>query len=144
MPRSTASEKLYDVDEKRVRYWIKQKDALAATNRSQKAFRGKKCKYPELEGELVKFVIDIRIDGYAVSTDMVRVKALNIARHMEIPQAEFKASRGWATRFLNRNQLSIRRISNSMNGTEDGRLWGDADADSSCFEGEDSDSDMES
>ncbi|KAH7952955.1 hypothetical protein HPB49_002979 [Dermacentor silvarum] len=48
----------YDVDEKRVRYWIKQKDAPAATNRSPKAFRGKKCKYPELEGELVKFVID--------------------------------------------------------------------------------------
>lgn len=41
-------------DEKRVRYWIKQKDALAATNRSRKAFRGKKCKYPELEGELLK------------------------------------------------------------------------------------------
>ncbi|KAH7985187.1 hypothetical protein HPB49_026562 [Dermacentor silvarum] len=45
----------YDVDEKRVPYWINQKDALAATNRSRKAFRGKKCKYPELEGELVKY-----------------------------------------------------------------------------------------
>ncbi|KAH7978311.1 hypothetical protein HPB49_005181 [Dermacentor silvarum] len=86
-----------------------EKDALAATNRSQKAFRGKKCKYPELEGKLVKYVIDTRNDGYAVSTDMVRVKALNIARHMEIPKAQFKASRGWATRFMNRNQLSIRR-----------------------------------
>lgn len=235
----------YDVDEKRVRYWIKQKDALAATNRSRKAFRGKKCKYPELEGELVKYVIDTRNDGYAVSTDMVRVKALNIARHMEIPKAQFKASRGWATRFMNRNQLSIRRrtelghltdrvkdrlattrtdlavipggltsvlqpldvcinrpfktefrrcysewmagghhektptgrlkraslqqvcawilsawravsletvaksfkvtgISNSMDGTEDDRLWGDADAEASSSEGEDSDSDMES
>ncbi|KAH7953166.1 hypothetical protein HPB49_005494 [Dermacentor silvarum] len=84
----------YDVHEKRVRYWIKQKDALTATNRSRKAFRGKKCKYPKLEGELVKYVIDTRNDGYAVSTDMVRVKALNIARHMEIPKAQFKASRG--------------------------------------------------
>ncbi|KAH7933216.1 hypothetical protein HPB49_010399 [Dermacentor silvarum] len=99
----------YDVDEKRVPYWINQKDALAATNRSRKAFRGKKCKYPELEGELVKYVTDTRNDGYAVSTDMVRAKALNIARHMEIPKAQFKASRGWATRFMNRNQLSMRR-----------------------------------
>ncbi|KAH7953143.1 hypothetical protein HPB49_005088 [Dermacentor silvarum] len=60
----------YDVDEKHVLYWIKQKDALAATNRTRKAFRGKKCKYPELEGELVKHVIDTRNDSYAVSTDM--------------------------------------------------------------------------
>lgn len=99
----------YDVDEKRVRYWIKQKDALAATNRSRKAFCGKKCKYPQLESELLKYVTDTRRDGYAVSTDMIRVKALNIARHMEIPQTQFKASRGWATWFMNRNQLSIRR-----------------------------------
>ncbi|KAL1472121.1 hypothetical protein MTO96_023164 [Rhipicephalus appendiculatus] len=55
----------YDVDEKRLRYWIKQKDALAATNRSRKAFRGKKCKYPQLESELLKYVIDTQRDGYA-------------------------------------------------------------------------------
>ncbi|KAH7985923.1 hypothetical protein HPB52_025300 [Rhipicephalus sanguineus] len=70
-----------DIDEKRMHYWIKQKDALAATNRSRKEFRGKKCKYPEPEGELVKYV-DTRRDGYAVSTDMTRMKALAIARHM--------------------------------------------------------------
>lgn len=88
-------------------------------------FRGKKCKYPELEGELVKYVIDTRIDGYPVSTDMVRVRALNIARHMEIPQAQFKASRGWATWFMTQNQLSNRRrTTNSMDGTWDDRLWG--------------------
>ncbi|KAH7952954.1 hypothetical protein HPB49_002978 [Dermacentor silvarum] len=75
---------------------------------------------------------------------MVRVKALNIARHMEIPQAQFKASRGWATWFMNRNQLSIRRISDSTEGTEHDRFWGYADAEASSFEGEDSDSDMES
>ncbi|KAH9379826.1 hypothetical protein HPB48_010401 [Haemaphysalis longicornis] len=99
----------FDMDEKRVRYWIKQKDALATTNRSRKAFRGKKCKYPELEGKLFKYVVDTRRDGYAISTDMIRVKALNIARHMEMPQAQFKANRGWVTRFMNRNQLSICR-----------------------------------
>ncbi|XP_049273679.1 nuclear pore complex protein Nup155 [Rhipicephalus sanguineus] len=76
----------FDVDEKRVRYWTKQKDAFAATNRNRKAFRRKKCQYPELEGELVKYVIDTRRDCYAVSTDMIRVKALAIARHMEYPR----------------------------------------------------------
>ncbi|KAH7982631.1 hypothetical protein HPB52_006211 [Rhipicephalus sanguineus] len=155
----------YDVDEKCVRYWIKQKDALAATNRSQKVFRGKKCRYPELEGELVKYVIDTRRDGYNVSTDMIRMKALAIARHMEIPQAQFNASRGWATRFtgyvvtssasaaerrfFKSFQASTKAIPerlrgdwNCMNGTEDNRLWEDAEASSS--ENEDSDSEMES
>ncbi|KAH9377636.1 hypothetical protein HPB48_019255 [Haemaphysalis longicornis] len=61
MPRSMTSGKLgckYDVDENRMRYWIKQKDALTTTNRSQKAFCGKKCKYPEHEGEPVQYVVD--------------------------------------------------------------------------------------
>ncbi|KAH6935877.1 hypothetical protein HPB50_011319 [Hyalomma asiaticum] len=40
---------------------------------------------------------------------MIPVKALNIARHMGIRQTHFKASRGWAMRFMNRNQLPIRR-----------------------------------
>ncbi|KAH8028388.1 hypothetical protein HPB51_016501 [Rhipicephalus microplus] len=98
----------YDVDEKRVRYWMEQKDALAATYRSRKAFRRKKCKYPQLESQLLNYVVNTQRDGYAVSTDTIRVKPLNIARHMETPQAQFKESRGWTTRFMNRNQLSIR------------------------------------
>ncbi|KAL1474556.1 hypothetical protein MTO96_037876 [Rhipicephalus appendiculatus] len=83
----------YDIDEKRVRYYIKQKDALAATNRSRKAFRGKKFKYPQFKGELVKYANNTQRDGYAASTDMIRVKSLNITRPMEIPQAQFKMTK---------------------------------------------------
>ncbi|KAH8025287.1 hypothetical protein HPB51_005758 [Rhipicephalus microplus] len=40
----------YDKYENCVHYSMKQKDALAAAYRGRKTFRGKKCKYPELEG----------------------------------------------------------------------------------------------
>lgn len=37
-----ATERKFNVDEKRVRYWMLQKEDLATTNRNRKAFRRKK------------------------------------------------------------------------------------------------------
>ncbi|KAH6924118.1 hypothetical protein HPB50_012241 [Hyalomma asiaticum] len=46
-------------------------------------------------------------DGYAVSTDMIRMKAFNFVRHMGVPQAHSKASRGWATWFMNHRLRTV-------------------------------------
>lgn len=58
----------FDVNEKCVRWWCNQKGQLAGTNRNQKAFRGKPCKFPELEKERLEYITSTKKNGYAVST----------------------------------------------------------------------------
>lgn len=104
-----AAGRKFDVDEKCVRRWCAQKEALENTNSKKRAFRGKPCKFPELEEELFRYVTEVRNDGYALTTDMLRVKALALARAKNIPAGTFKASAGWVRRFLKRKDLSFRR-----------------------------------
>lgn len=96
------------VNVKCLRWWRNQKRQLSGTNRNRKAFRGKPCKFTGLEKELVGYITSTRKNGY-VSTEMIGVKAIAIAHHMNISLASFKASRGWLQRFMNRHGLSIRR-----------------------------------
>lgn len=42
----------------------------------------------------MRYVTDMRKDGYALSTEMLRDKALATARHMNISPTDFKASEG--------------------------------------------------
>lgn len=65
--------------------------------------------FPEVEDSLLEFVTETRNCGYAVSTEMLRLKALEIARSKGIPATAFKASNGWIRRFMARKNLSIRR-----------------------------------
>ncbi|KAM7312951.1 pogo transposable element with KRAB domain [Ixodes scapularis] len=75
-----AAGRQFEVDEKCVRCWCDQKDALASTSKTRRAFRGKPCK----------------------------MKALALARAKNIP-SDFKASAGWIRRFMKREDLLIRR-----------------------------------
>ncbi|XP_049523474.1 uncharacterized protein LOC119453068 isoform X11 [Dermacentor silvarum] len=106
----------FGVDEKCVRRWLKQKEVLAATNESREAFRGKACKFPELERELRQYVVATRKNGFAPSIETIRVKALAIARLMGIAPPEFKASRGWLRLFMKRNELCLRRRTTPCQG----------------------------
>ncbi|KAH8037376.1 hypothetical protein HPB51_009931 [Rhipicephalus microplus] len=99
----------FDVDEKCVRRWCAQKKALQNTNIKKRAFRGKQCKYPDLEEELLRYVTEVRNDDFALTTDMLRMKALALARAKNIPAGDFKASAGWVGRFMKRKGLSFRR-----------------------------------
>ncbi|KAH9368731.1 hypothetical protein HPB48_004750 [Haemaphysalis longicornis] len=94
-----AAGRKFDVDEKCVRRWCAQKEALENTNSKKRAFRGKPCKFPELEEDLFRYVTEVRNDGFALTTDMLRVKALALARAKNIPAGTFKASAGWVRRF---------------------------------------------
>lgn len=104
-----AAGRKFDVDEKCVRRWCNQKDALKTTSSKRRAFRGKPCKYPELEEELFRYAMEVRNNGYALTTDMLRVKTQALARARSIPREEFKGSVGWLRRFLKRKGLSFRR-----------------------------------
>jgi transposase-like protein len=86
-----AAARKFDVDPKCVRTWCNQKEALQKAPKDKRAFRGKKCKYPEVEEALLQYVTDIRKSGYAVSTEMIQIEAVKIASR-NIPAPEFKGS----------------------------------------------------
>lgn len=105
-----AAARHFNVNESHVRYWRKQKARLLTAKPASKAFRGpKQGKFPALEQELLTYVEQVRKSGCAVSTEMLQFEARRIAVAKSISAAEFKASRGWITRFMRRNSLSIRR-----------------------------------
>ncbi|KAK8758329.1 hypothetical protein V5799_004041 [Amblyomma americanum] len=104
-----AASRKFDVDEKCVRRWCGQRDALKNTSSKKSAFRGKPCKFPELEEELLCYSMEVWNNGYALTTDMLRVRAQALARAKSIPHEDFKASAGWVPRFLKSKGLSFRR-----------------------------------
>lgn len=87
----------YDIDEKRLRYWLQQEQA--PHRYQQELINSKKYRHPGPKDELVKYVIDTRRDSYTMST-YIHMKVLNISCHMGIPQAQSKAIQGWATRLM--------------------------------------------
>ncbi|KAH8038625.1 hypothetical protein HPB51_002749 [Rhipicephalus microplus] len=97
-----------NADEKCVRRWCAQKNELQNTNSKKCPFRGKLCKFSELEEDLFRYVTEVRNDGYALTTKM-RVKALALAHAKDIPAGTFKASAGWVPRFMKRKNLSFLR-----------------------------------
>lgn len=105
-----AASRHFGVNEFCVRYWRRQHDELKTTGKTRRAFRGPKTgKFPAVESSLLEYIKARRADGCAVSIDLIRNQALVIARKEGIPVQDFRASNGWATRFMRRNGLSLRR-----------------------------------
>jgi hypothetical protein len=101
----------YDVGESNIRLWRKQKERLQKLPRSKMAERGKTAPFPDLEIELVKRITDRRMQGYAISTAELRLKATHLARQSDTT-AKFRGSISWSYAFLKRHDLSIRRQTN--------------------------------
>jgi hypothetical protein len=53
-----AAGKKFDVDETNIRGWSSEKEKLEGISKKKCAFRGKKCKYPHVEAELHKYVMN--------------------------------------------------------------------------------------
>lgn len=102
-----ASARKFDVSESCIRDWRKKKELLLNSSANRRAFRGQKAKFPVVEAKLTDYILEKRELGYAVSTEMCRLKVLVIAREENIK--DFKASRGWIVRMFERNNLSVRR-----------------------------------
>lgn len=50
-----------------------------------------------------------RKDGMPISRAVIQLKAVEIAKELNIPTADFKASLGWCKRMMRRNGLTLRR-----------------------------------
>ncbi|KAG0438576.1 hypothetical protein HPB47_016956, partial [Ixodes persulcatus] len=65
-----AAGRQFNVDEKCKQRWCDQKNAFANMSKTGVRSRGKPCKYPELGNKLFNYVVEVRNNGCALSTDM--------------------------------------------------------------------------
>ena len=90
-----------------IRYWRKQQEKLVVAKKNVRSFRGPQTgKYSEVDKKVLVWVQETRNNGYSVSHEMLQIQAREIAKNDEISGNEFKASRGWAVRFM-RNNLAL-------------------------------------
>lgn len=100
----------FGLDESNVRRWVASEEKWKKTVSTRKTFRGPKCgKYPELEARVLSYVQDKRKDGMPISREIIQLKAMEIAKELNIPRREFRGSIGWCRRFMRRSGLALRR-----------------------------------
>ena len=105
-----AAARHFGVNESNIRRWRKSLPSLQKQKKSQKALRTHSPGFPDLERLLLAGILERRQAGHAVSTTELRMRAVQVARNeFQIPGSSFKASYGWAIKFMNRHGLSIRR-----------------------------------
>ena len=88
----------FSVDEKSVREWRKEKNALEKMNPKKRARRGLKAKWPNLEMDLKEWIMAQRDNDRPVSTVAIKLKAKMIAREKQI--VDFKGGVHWDFKFM--------------------------------------------
>jgi len=77
---------------------------------SRRKFTGlKKGRFPEIYDTVFMFFQDRCKTGLFVSYDLLREKVIKKATSLNIPQSHFKASKGWAIRFMRQMGLALQR-----------------------------------
>jgi hypothetical protein len=91
---------IFGVDESNVQLWRKHKAAISGCEASPRKFTGpKKGRFPEIDYAVFTFFQETKT-GLFVSYDLLREEAIKKARSFNIPRSRFKASKGWAIRFM--------------------------------------------
>lgn len=105
-----AASRALGVPESCVRDWRKQRDRIFNCKATRKGFSGpQRGRFPVLEDSLADYIKELRINQLPVSSDIVKAKALQLARQYNIPRDRFKASRSWIQKFFKRKGFSLRR-----------------------------------
>uniref|UniRef100_A0A674N661 HTH CENPB-type domain-containing protein n=1 Tax=Takifugu rubripes TaxID=31033 RepID=A0A674N661_TAKRU len=87
-----------------------QKDGLKNAHSQRKAFRGPQSgRFQELDRRVCAYVDEKRKDGMPISRAVIQLKVVEIAKELNIPTAEFRASLDWWKRMMRRNGLTLRR-----------------------------------
>ncbi|KAH8018787.1 hypothetical protein HPB51_012177 [Rhipicephalus microplus] len=90
-----------DVVETTIRGWRLQREALFKSEPGRQGFRRPRWRrHTELEKKVAEFVIEQRNRLLGVNVELIQWKARDVAREMGIPRENFKASRGWAQKFI--------------------------------------------
>ena len=104
-----AAGRKFGVNESTVRTFRKKKTEIEAMLRQKRANRGKQAACPRLEDSVVNWISERRAQGCGISTLETRMYALKMAKELNIPVTDFKASVNWCYRFMSRHSLSVRR-----------------------------------
>ena len=104
-----ASRHFAGISEANIRHWRKQKERLQQMPRTKSANRGRPSAYPQLEAKLLEWITDRRERGIGVSIIEVCLKAKQLAEETAL-SSTFKASYGWAQKFMKRKDMSIRTL----------------------------------
>jgi hypothetical protein len=82
------------ITEPNVRQWKKQKELLKEANSTQKAFCGPKHRnFNVVHEKVLKFVLEKHKYGLNITRETIKMKALETATSLKIPQQGFKASK---------------------------------------------------
>ena len=101
-----AAAREFEIDESMIHYWKKKKDVMTKLPKRQRTCRTGLVKFPALERTLKDWVVSQRENSRAVTTVMIRLKAKELAKQMNV--AEFVGGPSWCRRFMRRNRLSVR------------------------------------
>lgn len=96
----------HSVNEKNVRLWRTQSDALFRCTSQHKTFWRQKALYPDVEQEVTEYVEHRRAISMQVTRKLICRKALEFAQGRGIDA--FKASECWWNNFMKRSGLSLR------------------------------------
>jgi hypothetical protein len=103
----------FNVDEKLIRDWRKIKEELNSMPRTKRARRGNISSFPILEEELNIWVVSQRQEGYIVTRNCIRLRALQLKKsekYKTLPGiTTFLASAGWCSKFMDRFSLTLRQ-----------------------------------
>ncbi|XP_044028000.1 uncharacterized protein LOC122864529 [Siniperca chuatsi] len=101
----------FNIDSKRIRDWRKQRGKLLLADKSRARLTGggRKKVSLELERRLSQWIYSMLDKHNRVSRNMIKKKALEIYPSVSDGGKMFVASTGWLQRFLQRNDLSLRR-----------------------------------
>ena len=107
-----ATARHFNIDRKRIRDWRDTEDYLMMHRRGKEGNkkRIKECLSPDLDYQLLEYMLDERAAGRPVSNGDLHEKGLEIARGLGL--GDFKASDGFITGWKRRNSVHIRRGTN--------------------------------
>ena len=101
-----AAAREFEIDESIIRYRKKKRDVMTKLPKRQHTCHTSHAKFPALERTLKDWVVSQRENSRAVTTMMIRLKAKELAKQMNV--TEFVVGPSWCHRFMRRNRLSER------------------------------------
>jgi hypothetical protein len=98
----------FNVCEAAVRHWRKQEDALRRSKQTIKKMTPPRSTWPDLEAIMKSWIQEQRDWGNVLSMDILQKQAREFAEMLKIDG--FRGSREWTLRFLERNNILLKRI----------------------------------
>jgi len=92
-------------------------------------------KFPEIESELAKWLYECRDKKVQLTDSVIRNKAKEVGKQLQIPEDKFKASSGWVENFKHRHGIRRGQFHGNGRNARLGRLHGVGAGDSTSHIG---------